>query len=289
LDAALRLSDELQPPEFAQHLVGVMTGESRDFDVDYAADSLDPDLAGKRFHFHATVKAVRQKELPPLDDALAKSVGKYESLEQLRADVDKSLLQQSESAAREAAEEAALDALVEGATIQYPAAAVENEIDSMLASFTNRLRQQGFTLESYLRLSKQTETQWRESTRPRAEKRLKRSLALTKLAEVENITVQEEDVKAEVERLAASFGENAGAAKAALSTEQSQRSISIDLLSRKVLDHLLAIAAGQTTAAKTEAAVTEPESKAAADESAEPASAPAPKKRARKKATPKVE
>jgi len=53
LDAALRLSDELQPPEFAQHLVGVMTGESRDFDADYAADSLDPDLAGKRFHFHA--------------------------------------------------------------------------------------------------------------------------------------------------------------------------------------------------------------------------------------------
>ena len=287
LDLALRLSEELQPREFAQHLVGVRMGESKDFDVEYSADSPDPDLAGKRFHFHATAKAVREKELPPLDDALAKSVGKYETLEQLRAEVQKTLLQQKESAAHEAAEEAALDALVEQATIQYPAVAVENEIAAMLASFTNRLEQQGFTLESYLRLSKQTETQWREATRPRAEKRLKRSLALTKLAEAESIALQEADVKTEVERLASSFGEDAEAAKAALSTEESLRSISVDVLSRKVLAHLLEIATGQTVAAPTtETAVAQPEgAKAAVDASTEPTSAPAPKKRPRKKAT----
>jgi len=281
LDLALRLSEKLQPREFAQHLVGVKAGDSREFDAAYSPDSADPDLAGKRFHFHVTVKVVRERELPALDDALAKSVGEYETVEQLQAEVQKTLLRQKESEAQEAAEEAALDALVEQAMIQYPAVAVENEVEAMLASFTNRLEQQGFTLESYLRLSKQMEAQWRDASRPRAEKRLKRSLALTKFAEVEGIAVQEADVRAEVERISSSFGKDAEAAKAALSTEESLRSISVDVLSRKVLSHLMEMATGQSVPA-----VAQPESTiAAADEDTAQAPAPTPKKRQRKKAT----
>lgn len=245
LDLTLEVSEEITPPGFGQNLVGIKAGESKEFDVEYPADYHDEDLAGKTVHFHVTTKAVKEKELPALDDELAKSLGRHESLHELRADVKEKLRERKETEARDAATEKALGALVEQATIEYPTVAVEHEIDSMLQTLANRLGQRGFTVDGYLHTAGKTPAQWREETRPQAETRLKRALVLAKFAEAEGIKVEEEEIKQEVDRLSLSFGERADAVKATLSTGEPFLSITNDVYRRKALEHLLGIATKQ--------------------------------------------
>jgi len=244
-DLTLEVSEEITPPGFGQNLVGIEPGESKEFDVEYPADFRDEDVAGKIVHFHVTVKAVKEKELPALDDELAQNLGQHETLDQLRADIQEKLREHKETEAKDAAIEEALGALVEQATVEYPAIAVEREIDAMQRSLTDRLEQRGFTLDGYLHTTGKSLVQWREETRPQAETRLKRALVLAEFAEAEGIKVGKEEIKQEVDRLSVSFGEQADAAKAALSTGESLRSITNDVYRRKALEQLLGIATKQ--------------------------------------------
>ncbi len=251
-DLTLQVTEGLTPPGFGQNLLGIKAGESKEFDVEYPQDFRDQDLAGKQVHFRVTVKAAQEKELPPLDDELAKSLGSYETLADLRSDVRAKVLQRKERDAKDAAIEEALDALVEQATLEYPAIAVEHEIDAMINSTARRLSQQGFTLEGYLNATSRTLAQFREETRPHAETRLKRSLVMASFAEAEGIKVEKADIDQEVDQMSAEFGEQADAVRSALSQEAVLRSIHSDVFSRKALDHLLAIASGQAQARSAE-------------------------------------
>jgi len=245
-DLTLQVTEEMTPPEFSQNLIGIKPGEGNEFDVQYPADFRDPDLAGKRAHFQVSLKAVKEKELPALDDELAQSLGPYETLGELRADIQTKLLEHKETEAKDVATEEALNALVEQSTLEYPNIAVEHEIDQMVASLANRLSRQGFTLEHYLEMEKKTLAQFREETRPRAEARLQRALVLAEFAEAEGIKVEQKDIDQEIERLSQSFDEQQiDTVKAALRKGDALRSITNDLYSRKVLDHLLAITTGQ--------------------------------------------
>jgi len=257
-DLTLEVSEQMVPVGFAENLVGMKPGETKEFHVDYPADFRDTDLAGKRVHFTVTVKTVKQKELPALNDELAKDAGS-ETLAALRARIKEDIQKHKEETAKEEALDKALDALVEGATLEYPAVAVEQEVDEMMQTLSDRLTQQGFTMEGYLQMVKKTLPQVREERRAAAEERLKRGLALMKFAEAEGIKVEQEEVAQETARLAESLGDGAEQLKAALATERWQRSVSSDLFRRKALDHLLAKATGQTKTVAAPRAVGEGE------------------------------
>jgi trigger factor len=244
-DLTLEVSEDITPSGFGQNLVGMRPGESKEFDVEYPADFRDPSLAGKRVHFQVTVKAVKEKELPPLDDALAQSAGSFGTLAELRTYIEQELRKRKEEEAKDAALEEALDALVEQATLEYPTIAVEREIDAMIKSRADNLIQQGFTLEGYLQIIGKTLPQLRAELRPQAEQRVKRSLVLSKFAEAEGITVEEQEIDQEVNRLSEPFGQQAEAVKTALSAERPLRSIANDVRRRKALERLLAIATGK--------------------------------------------
>mgnify|MGYP001086815718 CR=1 FL=1 len=238
-DLTVEVSEEMTPRGFGQNLEGLKPGESKEFDVEYPVDFRDKDVAGKRVHFQVTMKAVREKELPALNDELAQSVGSYETLDQLRAEIQEKLRERKKVEAKDAALDEALDTLVKQATLEYPAVAVEREIDALIETFTDRLKQQGFTLDGYLNMVKKTPAQLRDETRPQAEERLKRALVLAKFAEAESIKVDKEEIDREVDRLSLSFGERAQAIKATLGTGQPLRSIASDVYRRKALEHLL--------------------------------------------------
>jgi trigger factor len=243
-DLTVEVSEEMVPVGFGQNLVGMKAGETKEFHVDYPADFRDQNLAGKRVDFAVTVKSVKQKELPALNDELAKGAGS-ETLADLRAKIKEELQKHKEETAREEALDKALSALVEGATLEYPAAAVEHEIDDMMASLNDRLTRQGFTMDGYLQMVKKTLPQVREERRTAAEERLKRGLALIKFAEAEGIKVEPEEIDQEAARFAESFGEGADSIKEALASEQWRRSLTSDVFRRKALDRLLATATGQ--------------------------------------------
>ena len=153
-DLTLEVSEQMVPAGFGQNLVGMKPGETKEFHVDYPADFRDENLAGKRVNFAVTVKAVKQKELPALNDELAKGAGS-ETLSDLRAKIKEELQRRKEETAREEALDKALSALVEGATLEYPAVAVEQELDDIMESLTDRLTRQGFSLDGYLQMVKE--------------------------------------------------------------------------------------------------------------------------------------
>jgi len=242
-DVTLEVTEQLTPDGFAQNLTGIKPGETKEFDVDYPADFRDQSLAGKHVHFAVTVKAVKEKELPQLSDELAKGAG-AEDLADYKAKVREQLQKQREQESHDQALDQALDALVTGATLEYPAVAVEQEVDDLLRSFTERLASQGFTMEGYLQLTKKTPAQLREERRGPAEERLKRGLVLVEFAKAEGIQVSKEETEQEITRVAESFGENAESVRQALTTDGSLRGVASDLFRRKALDRLLELAGG---------------------------------------------
>ena len=245
LDLPLELNDNITPRGFAENLVGVALGQTKEFDAEYPDDFRDKDVAGKTVHFKVTAKAIKQKELPELDDGLAQSLGGHESLDQLRGDIRQKLHLQKQVEADDAVLEQALDLMIEQATLEYPAIAVEKQIDTMQANLTDRLEQRGFTLEGYLHTMGKSLLQWREEVRPQAEVRLKRALVLAKLSEAEGIKVADEETVEEIDRLSSTFGERAEDVRAALSKEASLLSITNDVYRRKALDRLFSIATGR--------------------------------------------
>ena len=244
-DLTLEVSKEMTPPAFGENLVGIKPSETKEFDIQYPQDFQDQDLAGKTVHFSVTVKTVKEKELPALDDELAKTVGDFETLAQLRAKIKEQLREQKASEAKHEATDQAIDTLVKQATIEYPNVAVEREIDAMIRSSERRLQQQGFSLEGYLSMQQKTLAEWRTEMRPDAETRLKQSLAVAEFATTEGIDVDEHETEEEIDRITAPLGDRSDGLKETLSTGASYVSVINRLYQRKALERLLAIATGQ--------------------------------------------
>ncbi len=243
-DVTLTVTHDLTPPGLAAGLEGMKAGESKELDLTYPDDYREPSLAGKSVHMSVTVKAVKEKELPPLDDELAKSQGSFATMAEMRQRIQEQLQEQGESEAREKAIDEAVDAMVDQATLEYPAAAVDREIDLLLARYSERLKQQGFTLEGYLAMTQKTLAQLRDEMRAQGERRLRRTLILAQLAEAEGISVAPEEVEAEVERISQTYGDRAEQVAEALSSEEARSSVTDDLFNRKLMERLLAIVAG---------------------------------------------
>ncbi len=244
-DVILELSEEITPAGFGENLAGLSPGEGREFDIAYPDDFRDEDLAGKTVHFHVTVHAVKEKELPNLDDGFAQGLGDHQSLADLRDDIRQRLLQRKEEEAREAALQEALNALVQQATIEYPPIALDHELDTMQQSLTERLEQNGFTLEGYLHTQGMTLAQWRLESGPRAEARLKQALVLAEFAKNEGIKVSEEELKGELDRVSSQFGDHADSMRRALATQDSLLAMSNDVYRRKAVARLLSLATGE--------------------------------------------
>ncbi|HOQ99980.1 MAG TPA: trigger factor [Anaerolineae bacterium] len=265
------LSEALAPKGFGEALVGMSSGEAHEFSLTYPEDHPQEGLAGKTVAFAVTMHEVKERKLPALDDDFARSMGDYESLDALRERLRDGLRAEMEADARDRLATHALDELVEQSTIEYPSLALEREIDHLVQRQESRLRQQGFTLDGFLRVTHKTLPQLREELRPQAEKNLRRSLVLGELGKAEKLEVSAEEVGAEVERVASAYGEQAGAVRAALTQAGPLSSLMGDVFSRKAIQRLVDIATGQVPcAAQAPAAEASPEAQPGAEPPAEP-------------------
>jgi trigger factor len=135
---------------------------------------------------------------------------------------------------------------VKRARIEFPLTLLERELDNLLEEQDRFLRQQeSLTLDNWLEINKKSKEEHRDELRPQAAERLKRGLALGKVAELEGITVEEEEIEAQIERMSPSFGEQADEARNILSSADNRRSIASNLLTNKALQRLMAIAKGE--------------------------------------------
>jgi trigger factor len=183
---------------FSDNLRGVSPGESRDFEVTYPADYGAPRLAGKAVRFHATLKGIRKKELPELNDEFAQDLGDYRNMDELKEAVRKALFAQRERDTQQEAKNKILDKLVDQHEFPVPETYVERQIKNRVEQTLRAMSAEGVDPRS-LKLD------WekvRETQREKAVREVKASMLLTKVAEREAIGVTREEVDREVERMA---------------------------------------------------------------------------------------
>lgn len=246
-DIEFRLTEESLSmlPGLLEIIVGMKKGDSIETSVQAPEDFSDAALAGKTITYKVMVADVKEEKLAEEDDAFAREVGEgFDSIQALRDRIRSDLQSAAEEEARLAYEVEALDALVQQASIEYPPVLVEHEIDHILDDEANLDPRDRRAQELYLARLGKSEQEVRDSVREEAEKRLRRSLVLSKLAEVEGISVADADVDAEIERLAERTGEQAAAVRQALSAPATRDSLSSRLKTRRTLDRLVEIASG---------------------------------------------
>ncbi|MDW8058538.1 MAG: trigger factor [Thermomicrobium sp.] len=190
-----------------QAIRSLLPGEEAEFDIAFPEDDerVSPELRGKTLHYRVKLHEVKERELPELDDAFAQSLG-ADSLADLRERIRRDLLRQKAQAARAEVLQTAVERLVEIAALEIPPALVERQVRADIERLRERLRQQGTSLEEYLRFQGKTLDEFAEELRPEAEVRLRRYFVLEAFAEAEGIQVSEEELEAEIERLAMASG-----------------------------------------------------------------------------------
>jgi len=237
----LRLGAEAPVKGFPELIEGMKPGEEREFTLTYPVNHPNADLAGRKVEFRVRLLGLKGKNLPPLDDEFAKTVGDFESLEELRERVESVLRARAETGERERVAEEVLTAMTEQAKIEYPPALLERQLGSMIEDYGQAVARQGFTLPRYLEVVGKSEEEWRRELRPQAEERLKKTLVFSKFTEEEGIDVEEEEVGREVDEIADSYGDQAEEVKKALLSPEPQRSIRSRLVSQKALEWLVEI------------------------------------------------
>ena len=193
-------------PGFEDQLIGAKIGEEKEVNVTFPEEYHAKELAGKAATFKCTIRSIKQKELPAMDDELAKKVSKFETLEELKADVRKNL---EENAARKAENDqksAAIEMATNNITVDIPAVMIDNRVEGMIREMAMRLEQQGMSFDAYLQYAGTDINKIREDYRETAEKNVRTDLMLEEVAKAEDIKVEAKDLDAEVAGMAAAYG-----------------------------------------------------------------------------------
>lgn len=193
-------------PGFEDQLVGAKIGEEKEVNVTFPEEYHSKDLAGKAAMFKCTIKSIKRKELPEINDELAKKVSKFDTLDELKADIRKNLEENAERKAENDQKSAAIEQATNNIQVDIPAVMIDNRVTAMIQEMAMRLEQQGMKLEQYLQYAGTDIAKIREDYRETAEKNVKTDLMLEEVAKAEDIKVEAKDLDAEVAAMAAAYG-----------------------------------------------------------------------------------
>lgn len=228
-----------------EHLEGMEAGQERDVTFTFPEDYPNESLRGRSASFHLSCLEVKSRFLPEWTDDLAKNLGDFEGLLDLRINVRKRLEEQASRQAEAEYARGVVDAVVESATVRHPPLLLEDELDTMVGELSRRLQSQNLNLEDYLKIEGKTEEDLREEMKPQAQQRLARALVLGEVVRSENLELSDEELQTETERLLTPFGENADELRKTFEHPVGQRHIALDLLTNKAIKQLVAINRGE--------------------------------------------
>ncbi|EJK4798167.1 trigger factor [Listeria monocytogenes] len=224
-------------PGFEEKLVGLKSGDEADIELTFPEEYHAEDLAGQPVVFKVKLHEIKTKEVPALDDELAKDINEeVETLDELKEKISKRLQEAKEESVAQAKQEEVIAKAVENAEVDIPHAMVHHEADHLMNHFAQDLQAQGLTPELYYQFTGQTEEAMHAQMEKDAEKRVKMNLVLEAIAEAENIEPTEEAIDEEISTLAEKYGMEKDAVRAALGDMSELKS---DLKIRKAIDVLL--------------------------------------------------
>lgn len=263
-----RLTPDHEPaPGFTDALVGATVDEQRVFEITYPDDEEEyQHLAGRHVKFEATVRKIETMTLPELNDDFAARVTQEEGQEEgkepltlleLRMRIREDLEEEANNAANAEYAQKVLEQIIEQSTYGYPDAMVADEIEHLLQHLDRDLRQRGLTLDDYMKVSGKSTEDLVNDYRDNAIESIKRSLAMRELIQQERLAVTEEQVSAEIDKIAERFGEQAAAFRSIYEGGSMRANLRSDLLYRQLTERLAAIAKGEAPELPTPGTETE--------------------------------
>ncbi len=260
---ALELGSGQFIPGFEEQIVGHNIGDEFDVNVTFPEEYGAEELAGKDATFKVKLHEIKVRELPEIDDEFAKDVSEFDTLDALKADLKEKALERKTKAADEEVENDLVQQIVDSIKGEIPEAMFENRLNQSVEEFAYRLQSQGLDLNTYLKYTNSTIDDFKASFRPQAEGQVKFRLALEKIVELEKIEATEEDINAQIEKMAKDYGMEAEQIKAAVPSSE----IAKDLAVGKAIDLIKENAVITEVEAKTEKEEKKPAKKTAAKKS----------------------
>lgn len=223
---------------FEEQLIGKNLNEEVEVNVTFPEEYHAAELAGKPALFKVTVKEIKAKELPELDDEFAKDVSEFDSLDEYKESIKATILERKEKEAVRVKEDKLVDKVIENATMDIPEAMIDTQVRQMADEFAQRLQMQGLTLEQYFQFTGMNANKMLEQMKPQAVKRIQSRLVLETIVKAENITVADEDIEKEIEQMATTYKMEVEKLKELIS-EREKEQIVMDMAVQKAVDFLV--------------------------------------------------
>ena len=222
-------------PGFEDALIGAEIGKETDVNVTFPEEYQEKSLAGKPAVFKCTVKSIKEKELPELNDEFASEVSEFDTLAEYKESVKADLEVKKLSDAKAAKQDAVIDKIIEDSKMDIPDAMLQTEQKNMINEFAQRMQAQGLTLQQYMQFSGMDNEKFMEQVKPQALSRIQSRLVLEEIAKAENITVTEEDYEAELKTMAEAYALELDKVKDMVGDE-GRKQIEKDILVKKALE-----------------------------------------------------
>ncbi|MFQ8680073.1 trigger factor [Enterocloster sp.] len=223
---------------FEEQLIGKNIGEECEVNVTFPTEYHAAELAGKPAMFKVTVKEIKAKELPALDDEFASEVSDFDTLDEYKKDIEKKLQERKEKAAASQNEDRVVAKVVENATMEIPDRMVDAQVDNMLQDTARRMQSQGLSMDLYMKYTGMNVDQMKDQLRPDAVKRIQTRLVLEAVAKAENIEVSEEKIDEEIAKMAESYKMEADKLKSYM-TDSDKDQMKQDLAVQAAVDLLV--------------------------------------------------
>ena len=224
---------------FEEQLIGKNIGEECEVNVTFPTEYHAAELAGKPAMFKVTVKEIKVKELPALDDEFASEVSEFDTLDEYKQDIEKKLQERKEKAAASQNEDRVVAKVVENASMEIPEKMIDAQVDNMLRETAQRMQSQGLSMDLYMKYTGMTADQMKDQMRPEAVKRIQTRLVLEAVVKAENITASDEDVDAQFDKMAEAYKMEKDQIKGMFGEEQMAQ-LKEDLAVQKAIDFLVA-------------------------------------------------
>ena len=217
---------------FEEQLIGKKVGEEVEVNVTFPENYQAKELAGKPAMFKVTIKEIKVKEYPELDDDFAQDVSEFDTLDEYKEDIKKNLTEKKEKEAEAEKESKVIEAIVNDAEMDIPEKMVEAQAEQMLEEFAQNIAMQGISFEQYLQFTGATVDQMKEQVKPQAQARVESSLVLEAVVKAENIEATEEEVEEEIKEMAGRYNMEADKLRGLL-TDSDKENLKKDICARK--------------------------------------------------------
>jgi len=223
---------------FEDQLIGKAIGEEVEVNVTFPEEYQAKELAGKPALFNVTVKEIKVKELPELDDDFAQDVSEFDTLAEYKENIKATIVEKKEQEAKRMKEDEVVDKIIENTTMDIPEPMVDAQVGQMAEDFSQRIKQQGLSIEQYFQFTGMDTKKFMESLRPQAVKRIQSRLILEAIVKAENIVVSDEEVEKELNEMASSYQMEIEKLKEYMG-EKEKEQIVLDIAVQKAVDFVV--------------------------------------------------